>query len=69
MATIDDACGRCGKPGVALYENAAKPGQMLCFPCLTITNPHQVACYPGWPEREQRHDRRAQVARVNFRLA
>jgi len=68
MINTDDACGRCDKVGVALYENAAKPGQMLCFPCLLVENPRQVASYPGWREREWRHEQRSQVAGVNFRL-
>jgi hypothetical protein len=68
MVNTDDGCARCGKSGVALYENAAKPGQMLDFPCLLEANPRQVARYPGWREREQRHEQRAQVARNNFHL-
>jgi len=69
MVSTHDGCATCGKPGTALYENAAKPGQMLSFPCLLAANPRQVASYPGWREREQRHDARVQVARNNFRLA
>ena len=48
----DDSCARCGKSGVALYENAARAGQMLDFPCLLEANPRQVARYRGWRERE-----------------
>jgi hypothetical protein len=47
-----DACAQCGKSGVALYENAARAGQMLDFPCLLEANPRQVARYRGWRERE-----------------
>ena len=69
MVSHDDGCAKCGKIGVALYEDAAKPGQLLCFPCLSTANPRQVARYPGWREREQQHEARAEVARNNFRLA
>jgi hypothetical protein len=68
MVDTDEGCARCHTVGVSLYENAAKPGEMLCFPCLSNDNPSQVNRYPGWREREQRHEQRAQVARQNFRL-
>ena len=64
----EDGCGRCHKTGVPLYENSTAPGEMLDFPCLLIVNPRQVARYPGWREREQRREQRAQIARENFRL-
>jgi len=68
MVDTDEGCARCHTVGVSLYENAAKPGEMLCFPCLSNDNPSQVDRYPGWREREQRHEQRAKVARQNFRL-
>lgn len=66
---ITDGCAKCRTLSGALYENAAKPGQLLCFPCLDAVNPRQVDRYPGWRERERRHEQRAAQARQNFQLS
>lgn len=61
----DERCAKCGA-GFPLYENPKRHGEFLCFECLDRAAPEFVSRYPGWRERENARQRKAQQARENF---